>query len=69
MLFFICNFSQFFIPFFYIPVIVNVKIVMDDASTKQGLGEGALKNLEVGDVVQFERVGFAFLILSNSVFI
>ena len=40
---------------------VNVKIVMDDASTKTGLGEGALKDLEVGDVVQFERVGFARL--------
>jgi glutamyl-tRNA synthetase len=40
---------------------VNVKIVMDDASTKTGLGEGALKDLEVGDIVQFERVGFARL--------
>ena len=40
---------------------VDVKIVMDDASTKTGLGEGALKDLEVGDVVQFERVGFARL--------
>ena len=40
---------------------VNVKIVMDDASIKTGLGEGALKDLEVGDIVQFERVGFARL--------
>ncbi|MBQ2832597.1 glutamate--tRNA ligase [Methanobrevibacter sp.] len=40
---------------------VNVKIIMDDASTKTGLGEGALRNLEVGNVVQFERVGFARL--------
>ncbi len=40
---------------------VNVKIVMDDASTKTGLGEGALRDLKVGDVVQFERVGFARL--------
>ncbi len=40
---------------------VNVKIVMDDASTKTGLGEGALTDLNVGDVVQFERVGFARL--------
>ncbi|WP_295115794.1 glutamate--tRNA ligase [uncultured Methanobrevibacter sp.] len=40
---------------------VNVKIVMDDASIKTGLGEGALKDLKVGDVVQFERVGFARL--------
>ena len=34
---------------------VNVEIV------KAGLGESALKDLEVGDVVQFERVGFARL--------
>ena len=40
---------------------VNVEIVMDDASCKAGLGESALKDLEVGDVVQFERVGFARL--------
>jgi glutamyl-tRNA synthetase len=40
---------------------VNVKIVMDDASTKTGLGEGALRDLKVGDIVQFERVGFARL--------
>ena len=40
---------------------VNVKIVMDDASTRTGLGEGALRDLKVGDIVQFERVGFARL--------
>ena len=40
---------------------VNVKIVMDDASFKTGLGEGAIRELSVGDVVQFERVGFARL--------
>ncbi|MDO5824000.1 glutamate--tRNA ligase [Methanobrevibacter sp.] len=40
---------------------VDVKIVMDDASVKTGLGEGALRDLEVGDIVQFERVGFARL--------
>ena len=40
---------------------VDVKIVMDDASIKTGLGEGALRDLEVGDIVQFERVGFARL--------
>ena len=40
---------------------VNVKIVMDDASVKTGLGESALCELKVGDVVQFERVGFARL--------
>lgn len=40
---------------------VNIKIVMDDASVKTGLGEIALNDLEVGDIVQFERVGFARL--------
>ena len=40
---------------------VNVTIVMDDASLKKGLGESALSDLEVGDIVQFERVGFARL--------
>ena len=40
---------------------VNVSLVMDDASVKKGLGEAALANLEVGDIVQFERVGFARL--------
>ena len=40
---------------------VDVKIVMDDASIKTGLGEGALRDLKVGDIVQFERVGFARL--------
>ena len=40
---------------------VNVKLVMDDASVKSGLGESALRDLKVGDVVQFERVGFARL--------
>ena len=40
---------------------VDVEIVMDDASIKSGLGEGVLRDLEVGSVVQFERVGFARL--------
>ena len=40
---------------------VNVKIVRSDASIKTGLGEGALRDLSVGDIVQFERVGFARL--------
>ncbi len=40
---------------------VNVTIVMDDASLKKGLGEASLSDLKVGDIVQFERVGFARL--------
>ena len=47
----------------WLPVKDNVKvtIVMDDASLKTGLGESALCDLKVGDIVQFERVGFARL--------
>ena len=47
----------------WVPVEDNVKvtIVMDDASLKTGLGEAALCDLKVGDIVQFERVGFARL--------
>ena len=47
----------------WVPVEDNVKVtvVMDDASLKTGIGESALCDLEVGDVVQFERVGFARL--------
>jgi len=40
---------------------ISVKIVMDDASIKTGIGEYALKDLNVDDIVQFERVGFARL--------
>ena len=40
---------------------VDVTIVMDDASLKKGLGESSLCDLKVGDIVQFERVGFARL--------
>lgn len=47
----------------WIPVKENVKvsIVMPDASIKNGLGEIAIEDLKVGDIVQFERVGFARL--------
>ncbi len=47
----------------WVPVDDNVKvtIVMDDASLKTGLGEAALCDLKVGDIVQFERIGFARL--------
>jgi glutamyl-tRNA synthetase len=47
----------------WVPVNDNVKakIVMDDASTVFGLCETECKNLKVGDIVQFERFGFAKL--------
>ncbi len=40
---------------------VNVKILMPDGTAKTGLGEIAIKDLKVDDIVQFERVGFARL--------
>lgn len=40
---------------------INVKIVMPDGTAKTGLGEIAIKDLKVDDIVQFERVGFARL--------
>lgn len=40
---------------------IKAKIVMDDASIVVGLCESACKDLKVGDVVQFERFGFARL--------
>lgn len=40
---------------------INVKIVMPDGTIKTGLGEIAIKDLKVDDIVQFERVGFARL--------
>lgn len=40
---------------------ISAKIVMDDASVVEGLCEIECKNLKVGDIVQFERFGFARL--------
>ena len=37
------------------------KVKSSSKSIKEGLGESALNDLEVGDIVQFERVGFARL--------
>ena len=47
----------------WVPLKENIKasVVMDDASVKTGLVENTCADLEVGDVVQFERVGFARL--------
>jgi len=38
---------------------IQVEIVMPDGTTKKGLGERSLAKLKVGDIVQFERLGFA----------
>lgn len=40
---------------------VNIEVVMPDASVIKGLGEPSCKYLNVGDVVQLERFGFARL--------
>lgn len=40
---------------------IKTKVVMDDASIVEGLCESACKDLKVGDIVQFERFGFARL--------
>ena len=40
---------------------VNVEVVMPDASIIEGLAEPSCKNLKIGDIVQFERFGFARL--------
>ncbi|MCK4589380.1 MAG: glutamate--tRNA ligase [Nanoarchaeota archaeon] len=40
---------------------VKVEVVMDDYSRLKGIGESGLRNLKVGDVIQFERAFFAKL--------
>ena len=40
---------------------IKAKVVMDDASITEGLCELDCKDLKVGDIVQFERFGFARL--------
>lgn len=40
---------------------IKAKVVMDDASVTEGLCEIDCKDLKVGDIVQFERFGFARL--------
>ncbi|MEK6856380.1 MAG: glutamate--tRNA ligase, partial [Nanoarchaeota archaeon] len=41
--------------------LAKVEVVMPDASVKKGFGEPLLKELEVGNVVQFERFAFCRL--------
>jgi glutamyl-tRNA synthetase len=38
---------------------VPVKVVMPDGSTLAGFGESGLESVEPGEVIQFERIGFA----------
>ncbi|MFH0752537.1 MAG: glutamate--tRNA ligase [archaeon] len=40
---------------------INVEILMPDGSVKTGLGESNIKNIKVGEVIQFERFGFCKL--------
>ncbi|HSU72689.1 MAG TPA: glutamate--tRNA ligase [Candidatus Binatia bacterium] len=41
--------------------LVDVSVLMPDATTVTGLGEPSLKDLKVNDVIQFERFGFCRL--------
>ena len=51
--------------------LVNTHVLMPDASIKKGLCEKGIKNLKLGDIVQFERFGFCRLheITSDGVYI
>lgn len=40
---------------------LKAKIIMDDASVVEGLCEEGCKDLKVGDIIQFERIGFVRL--------
>ncbi len=40
---------------------VPVEVVMPDATIMKGLAENGVNNLEIGDIIQFERFGFARL--------
>ena len=40
---------------------VEVEVLMDDNKISKGLGEADLKNVKVGDIIQFERFGFCRL--------
>jgi glutamyl-tRNA synthetase len=40
---------------------VDVEILMDDATTLKGVAEHSIKQLKVGEVIQFERFGFCRL--------
>ncbi len=40
---------------------IAVRVFMPDATWKEGIGEEGLMNLNIGDVVQFERFGFVKL--------
>ena len=41
--------------------LVEIEVVMPDASLKKGLGEPLLKEIKVGDIIQFERFAFCRL--------
>ena len=41
--------------------LLEVEVLMDDAKLRKGLGEPAMKNIEVGQVVQLERFGYCRL--------
>jgi glutamyl-tRNA synthetase len=45
---------------------IQVEVVMPDGATKKGLGEQGLGKLKVGDIIQFERLGFCRLHKKNN---
>ncbi len=50
-------------------LLVKAEIIMPDGKIKKGLAEESVNNLNVNDVVQFQRVGFARLDKKGSKFI
>jgi len=41
--------------------LIKTEVLMDDGCVKKGLGENSLKNVKIGDIIQFERFGFCRL--------
>jgi len=41
--------------------VVEVEMLMPDASRMTGVGESRVNDLKVGDIIQFERTGFCRL--------
>ena len=40
---------------------IDIEILMDDATTLNGVAEHNIKQLQIGDIIQFERFGFCRL--------
>jgi len=42
--------------------LIKTEIVMPDGSVKKGLSESSVKNVKIGEMIQFERMGFCNLV-------